>query len=529
MINSSKVHLELLFNINRELVSTLDLQEVLSKVIGLSIENVGAERGTLIVLDDAQEPVTAINVYHEKIDIKTEADVRPLLTGGLAGWVLQHRKGVLLENTSLDDRWLKRDDDADDRTGPKTAVCVPLILHDQKMKNDKIVGILTIVHSDPHSLGTDHHVLIQAIADIAAVAVDNANLHSSLQAAQNRYQRLFNGSLDPILITDCTGKILEGNIKAIQSTGYKKEELPEISIDDLHDIDWNVVGKKFEELPSDKALQYETVMHLKGGKTLPIEVNVYKVAIAGEEVLQWVLRDISERKELSTLQDDLIAMIYHDLRAPLSNIISSLDMLRGLSHNITDPAVPQLFGIANRSAERLRRLINSLLDIYQLESGQSLSDLEMCQINLLVEEAVGIMKPMIENKNQMVKLELEDDLPSIQVDEDMIRRVILNLIENASKFMKGSGNIVIGSRDQDTAIQVWIQDTGQGIPENVQESIFEKFTRIKSPHTPKGIGLGLAFCKLAVEAHAGSLEIKSHEGIGSCFTITLPKSKIDKR
>jgi signal transduction histidine kinase len=111
----------------------------------------------------------------------------------------------------------------------------------------------------------------------------------------------------------------------------------------------------------------------------------------------------------------------------------------------------------------------------------------------------------------------------------MIRRVLINLVENATKFTHVDGDIIIGANVYRDAVRLWVRDTGPGIPPEAQEIIFNKFSRIQmeqkqSPteRLPKGLGLGLAFCKLAVQAHGGSIQVESEVGSGSCFSFTIP-------
>jgi signal transduction histidine kinase len=246
------------------------------------------------------------------------------------------------------------------------------------------------------------------------------------------------------------------------------------------------------------------------------------VNIEGASHLQWILRDITERKNLDTLRDDLISMIYHDLRSPLANVVSSLDVVASLLPQDVDPSLRSLLNIAIRSTERIQRLTNSLLDINRLEAGQAIVNLTPVSPKAIIREAVELLGPTAENKRQTITLDLPDDLPNILADAEMIRRVLSNLLENAIKFTHSGGSINLGAKQEGDMVRFWVQDSGPGIPEADRERIFDKYTRLHSREGPKGFGLGLAYCRLAVEGHGGRIWVESQLGEGSCFNFTLP-------
>jgi len=217
-----------------------------------------------------------------------------------------------------------------------------------------------------------------------------------------------------------------------------------------------------------------------------------------------------------------MAMIYHDLRSPLANIISSLDILSTLLPADSDPSIGTVFQIATRSTDRLQRLISMLLDIYRLESGQAIvrkADVDPAE---LASDCVDVVRQSAEGKTQVLNVVIADGLPIISADYDMIRRVFINLLENAVKFTPNGGAIEAGCALQESEVMLWVQDTGPGIPPESREKVFEKYSRLQTDRYPKGIGLGLAFCRLAVLAHGGRIWVESPAGAGSRFIFTLP-------
>ncbi len=504
----SSTSLQLLYNVSRELTSTLDLRTVLERVLFLSVNNVGAERGSLIVLDHDRQPLDAAIVYAGTLHTHELQRLQSTLESGLAGWVMRSGQPALVEDTSQDERWTRREDDDSRHSGSKSAVCLPLTARDE------LVGVLTIVHPVPGFFTQDHLALLEAIGAQAGIAIHNARLYDSLGAAHRRYHELFDDNIDPILITDLNGQILEANRKAAQVIGLSTDALTQKSVLELLPAD---AGQPREEMTG-----YESSLLLQNGSTLPVEVYTRQVKIEDEAALQWILRDISERKLVDTLREDLAAMIYHDLRSPLANIVSSLDMLEALIPTDQDPSLRTVLSIATHSTERMQRLISSLLDINRLEAGQSITNQNATAVPQLLHEVVVAVQPMLDGKQQALSLQITDGLPAMWVDADMIRRVLINLVENATKFTPVKGAIRLQAEMDGEAVRLVVSDTGPGIPPEKREQIFEKFARLQADRFPKGLGLGLAFCRLAVQAHGGKIWVENNAEGGARFCLTLP-------
>ena len=517
MTNNTQKSLDLLLTISRDLATTLDLHTVLARVLSISTSHLKAERGSLIVLDDESKPIDAAIVYINRIIPEITDQLKSTLDQGLAGWVVRNQKPVLLNDTSVDGRWLHREDDNLDNTGPKSAICIPLTAR------EKVVGVLTIVHPETDFFTTEHLSLLQSIADQSGSAIYNARLYDSLQAAHLRYHELFDDSIEPIIITDLNGLIIEANKQAELITKTSLNKLIGKNISDIHEPDFSILGNQYSDVNDKNTIIYESDLLLQKHDQIPVEIHVRSINIESKSYFQWFIKDITERKELDHMREDMIAMIYHDLRSPLANTISSLEILKTQLDIEKDKNVNTLLDIAERSTDRMQRLINSLLDINRLENGKAITNKKECNINALISESVDIIKSNLDSKEQKIKIHTQDTLEDIKIDIDMVKRVVINLLENASKFTPDEGLITIGSNNKKDEILIWVEDNGPGIPKESIEKIFNKYTRLDRKNMPKGLGLGLAFCKLAVEAHGGKIWAESKENVGSKFIFSIPK------
>src|SRR3990172_4206488 len=209
----SRFLLELLIKVSREVATALDLRTVLQRLLFAAIQHVGGERGSIVVMDDHGKPVDATIVYGKQFHEHTTQQLRDTMERGLAGWVMQHRKPALVPDTSKDERWLRRDDDSVDKSGAKSAICVPL------MARESLVGVLTLVHSIPDAFTQEHLELMQAIADQASVAVLNARLYTESQRTARVMSALvdaaatINASLE---MPDVWRRILNQTMQALQ-------------------------------------------------------------------------------------------------------------------------------------------------------------------------------------------------------------------------------------------------------------------------------------------------------------------------
>ena len=258
---------------------------------------------------------------------------------------------------------------------------------------------------------------------------------------------------------------------------------------------------------------------------MPVVVRARRLFFDDNDVIAWVEQDISAQMELEQLRQDLSAMVYHDLRGPLHTIYSSIVTLQRVLHREQNSIVTDLLDVGVRSTQQLSRLVESLLDIQRLEEGKAVLDPKPTSMHVVLAQAAQLVQPLIKESSQTLQLDLSDFLPLITCDSDMILRVVINLMENAVKYTPMGGMITLSAQPEPDGVHIRVSDTGPGIPRHLLRQIFDKFSRVKYKDAPKGVGLGLAFCRLAVEAHGGQIWVESELEQGSSFIFTLPTRK----
>jgi NtrC-family two-component system sensor histidine kinase KinB len=496
--------------------STLRLETVLDNILKEIQTALQVEAVTLSLIDSDGGNLVYKAAIHDTIDLRSSLVGRKIRIGqGFAGWVAECGEGEIIADTKDDPRF-SQTNQLFPKISPYAIVAAPIFIP------GKILGVLEAMNPLAGHFQADALQVLSGIGSLAGSSIRNAQLYEDLEITHSRYHDLFENSIDPIIITDLQGNVIETNNRTLETSQYSEKELNELSISEIHEIDWEGVGEDFSKLPDVASYSYESNLKTKNSEDIPIYVNVHQIQIANECGLQWILRDISERKKLDQLREDLTSMIFHDLRSPLSNVISSLDVIQASLPGAKDQDIQDLFDIANRSTVRIQRLTKSLLDINKLESGRAITNLEEVKPDELIHYAKQALITQSDAKKQTVSLTIPADLPLIHADRDMLERVLINLFQNAIKFTPSKGHIDFGVAVDGNSIRFWVQDSGPGVDPEYIDRIFDKYTRIHPDERIKGLGLGLAFCRLAVEGHKGRIWVENLPEGGAKFTFTIP-------
>lgn len=225
--------------------------------------------------------------------------------------------------------------------------------------------------------------------------------------------------------------------------------------------------------------------------------------------------------ELEELRDDLIHMVIHDLRTPLTSIIGGLQTVIDAECDLE--LAREFLPIAVSSAHTLVDMVSTLLDINRMESGRMPLDLGPTSLQDIVDLALAQVRGAATQRRHVLQTELDPQCPTIVGDGEKLRRVLINLLGNAVKFTPDGGTITVRTRCEPDGVLLAVSDTGPGIPADQLERIFDKYTQVEGARPARqSTGLGLTFCKLVAEAHGGRVWAQSQLGKGSTFYLWLP-------
>lgn len=292
------------------------------------------------------------------------------------------------------------------------------------------------------------------------------------------------------------------------------------NVTDLKLISYRIEQKLLEFLADDiKSLSVKEPIEFHIGYTL---LNPDPAA-AIDRLVYEAQREASLKCRMEEIMTQFVSNISHELRTPLTCIKGYVEtLLEGAMTN--EDTLRRFLSIINEETQRLERLINDLLDLSIMESRKIKMHLEEIHIEPLVEDTANFLQPSCDKKGITISARVPKLLSTIYADEDRLQQVLMNLIDNAIKYTSQGGSITIVATEDDGFVTIAVNDTGVGIPLHEQDRIFERFYRVEKERsaTSGGRGLGLAIAKHIIDAHGGTIGVKSEMGKGSTFYFSLP-------
>ncbi len=350
---------------------------------------------------------------------------------------------------------------------------------------------------------------------------------NSLAAATQKERAVLQNAADVICSIDADGKFSAINPAVSKVLGYAPEEL--IGARLVQFVHGDDVDKTLDALKKNIAdkgeLAVENRLLRKDGSTVDLLWSLHWTD--AEKSTICVLHDITHRKELERLKRDFVAMVSHDLRTPLTSISGFLSLLRSGKYNqLSDPGMESLKS-ADASIGRLMSMVNDLLDIERVESGMLDLNLGPLTVEGLVENVFAMLEPIAREKNIELVDSHNKDLEFV-ADADRLNQVLVNLLSNAIKFSEPGSKISVEAIENADNVRFEVRDTGRGVPEQLKQTVFERFKQVDPGDAAKrrGTGLGLAISKAIVERHGGTIGVEDNTENGkngSVFWFTLPK------
>ncbi|MBN2001583.1 HAMP domain-containing protein [candidate division KSB1 bacterium] len=347
-------------------------------------------------------------------------------------------------------------------------------------------------------------------------------------AERNKTQTIIKNIADGVIVTDTHGRIMLLNASTERWFGLDENDGLEKPLSNI------IREKKLLDLISEATTKKDTALpaveisyKIKGDwKQRTFQARAARVQQENGELfgIVMILRDITQQKEIDKMKNELVSMVAHELRSPLTSISGFSELL--LDSDITKRQSNEYANIILNESKRLSDLINKFLDISRIESGRIQPKKIPLDMEEVIQMVVGNNSYLAAKKHIDVEIHGISKLGKISADPGMMEQVFLNLFSNAVKYSPENTRIDFVLKNSGTEIIVQVHDHGYGIPEDALPNIFEKFYRVSENENVRdviGSGLGLSLVKQIVDMHGGHVEVESKVGHGSVFSVYLPR------
>jgi two-component system, OmpR family, phosphate regulon sensor histidine kinase PhoR len=491
-LRSQMSDLETLSRLSQSITSQLDLDSVLSTVMDTAVSLTGAEESSLLLVDE-----TTGELYlraSRNFNDETRNDFRLGITGSLAGTVIRTGQPIL-----VDEETLKK---------IKTNYLIYSMIYVPLRTHDRIVGVLGVDNRNLKKPFNDYHVrLLSAVADFAAIAIENARMFSDTDNERARLETILTKVQDGVIILDSENKIVFVNQGAREALSLTDGDLTHQS--------------------ADSAVQMNQILDMVDRGSSRAEINLNEGRVMDAQVTQIsnvgtviTLHDISMFKELDRAKSDFVNTVSHDLRTPLTTILGYVELVERVGP-VTDLQREYIRHV-QMSVHNISNLVNDLLNLGRIEAGFD-KHKEKVHIDQLIGESCETLKDQLAYKGHRLSVDIPPNMPPVWGSPILLAQVVDNLLGNSIKYTPPGGQIFIKAEIESDQMILQFKDTGVGIPPMDLPFIFDKFFRASNAAgEASGTGLGLAIVNSIIETHYGRIWVDSVLSQGSTFNVVLP-------
>jgi PAS domain S-box-containing protein len=364
-----------------------------------------------------------------------------------------------------------------------------------------------------------------------AVGIANTTRdHSAENCAEEKFRLVIEACPAAMVMTDSAGTVVLTNTETERVFGYPRDALIgrriEILIPERLRGEYLRQRAAFAARPQARRVQPDRELFglRRDGTEFPIEVSLNPIRAPDGHFVLSVIVDISERKRMDQLKDEFVSTVSHELRTPLTSISGSLSLLIGGAAGTLPDAAVRLINIAQTNCKRLVRLINDILDIEKIESGQIVFNFRRLDERALVEQVIEANRGYADGFGARIRLDPASQAGDVAADPDRLAQVVTNLLSNAIKFSPQGREVVVATERLADLMRISVRDHGSGIPAEFKPHIFAKFAQADATDARQkgGTGLGLSIVQEIVVRLGGRVSFDDADGGGSVFNVDLP-------
>lgn len=500
-----------LYMMVQKIAGKLDLQEVMDTIVVALRQIMGCRGCCIFLLDQTGQQLEIRAADGLKPEWKQAAKLR--VGEGAAGRAVAQGQTIYIPDTRQEPDFIFFDQSV------RSLMVTPLSI------NGEIIGAINADDSQPHAFGPAQEQLLTIAAVQIGIAISNARLFTKISTDQQQTQAIIQHMADGLLVVDSKGIITTCNPALTVILRMPRDEIigQSVTSPDLHPILAKIMASTSYRARTG-VLAREVMVETPTPKTLQVfsTTMVSDTKSASGEV--YVVHDVTRERQLERLKTDFMSTISHELRTPLFSIQGFAQILLEDGADLDQATRVEFLNTIHTQAVHLGEMVNNLLDLSKFDEGR----LEFERNQVVMLDLLDQVNRKLQGFAHQQKIRLTADLPAslplITGDRDRIEQVVTNLLGNAIKFTKESGQVHLTASASEAEILVEIKDNGVGISPDELEHIFSRYYQghERGKETIRGSGLGLHIAKKIVEGHGGRIWAESQTGQGSIFRFTLP-------
>ncbi|CAN5325603.1 hypothetical protein BH18ACT12_BH18ACT12_02940 [soil metagenome] len=493
------------------LATELDPAAVLEEVVNQAPALLGADAGAVRTVEEDELVVSAASGQgaEEAVGTRTSA------TAWLSGEVLQSRSPLAIEDASTDERLVAADPIL--AAGYAAYLGVPL-----SGPEGAPAGVLAVYSRRQRTWRPEEIEALLALAANTSAALANAELYSRVSVEKERSVAILANIADGIVALDRDGKVVLWNAAAEEITGVPQEEATGRTT-------VQVLQRKLESDDDEAHPGQRLVSIMRGGEEtwLSLSEAVMRDPLGAVAGRIFAFRDISADRMVEQVKSEFVAAVSHELRTPLTSIYGFAETLLRQDIPFGEEERRTFLGYIASESERLTEIVDQLLNVARLDTGDLQVELGRIDVGTVVSEVMGTVEESGVMNGHRFEVDLPEEPLAAEADADKVRQVFNILVENALRYSPGGGTVTVGARRNADRVEVRVVDEGMGIPATERERIFRKFYRAESAARDgaAGTGLGLFIARELVTAMGGRIWVDSTEGEGSSFAFELPVAR----
>jgi len=518
--------------LSRTLSSSVDIQSMCEQVIDVVLLATGAEIGVVLLLEEYTN-LSTLTIGAQRGLVKGIAEISDIL-GDFAPFLSPDRGTMIVYR-----------ENAVENGPPFLSQHSQTLLISPMVQGGLLFGAIWLETSSSTAFNADDVRFIEQVSHQSLIVLENARLFQRIESDRDRLATLLDTMEEGLMMVDRQGRIVIANPQIAMlginpdlliSTGYF-DLLLDTELDLATRTGFNSVQQAEQfiadltavgvELPPlDYNIQTSSGIRYIERRIVPIQ-NDDKEALGA----MLVFYDRTAQHDLERSREELTHMIVHDLRSPLTAVTTSLKLIHASVPQDSKywPVIESTTEVSRRAIRKILNRVNSMLDIAKMRSGKIALTCEYANLGQLIKMVINELEPIAIDMHVRLEFEPMGDIPTLNIDTDKTERLMMNLIDNALKYSPDEGKIIVRAYSEGESgahqgfVRIDVIDEGPGIPSEYKLKLFESFVQVEGSKPRRGgVGLGLTFCKLVVDAHGGQLWIEDNPGGGSIFALTLP-------